>query len=99
MTGDPATHTIIRLREAANDLTPTAKRDDLSALPSFCVIGEQSRGVNVFNRTWFSTQEKAAEHAKSLIRRHQDTQELLIVKVVGRAKRAEPPVEVKWVES
>jgi hypothetical protein len=55
---------------------------------NYCVIGPVSE-----RRTWVSAKNAAVEHAKTLLH-GSNSQELLVVKVVARVRRATPPIEV-----
>jgi hypothetical protein len=59
----------------------------------FCVIGLVNQ-----QRTWKERKAEAIEHAKKLLRDTGGLDELLVVKVVARVRRAIPPIEVIHVK-
>ena len=56
---------------------------------NYCVVGPVSQV-----RTWVASKDGAVEHAKTLMRNQNNCDELLVVKVVARVRKATPPIEV-----
>lgn len=77
----------------------TVKKPRKSRAALFCVIGDKSTAQIPINRSWFATQEEAADHAASLLSKHTSSvRGLFVVQVVSMMARVTPVVQKTTIE-